>query len=128
MTTSKPRYAQIEKEALAITWACEMFSSYVLGKQILLETDHKPLLMYKHLDNLLPRILRFQLRLMRFDYGISHVPGKYLYVADALSRSNAIHNSNEAEIKTVSGGEMFYTDSCFSSAGISREDLSRTSI
>ena len=55
MTTTKSQYAQIEKEALAITWACEKFSSYVLGKQIILETDYKPLvplLTYKHLDNL----------------------------------------------------------------------------
>ena len=31
MSTTESRYAQIEKEALAIVWACEKFSSYVLG-------------------------------------------------------------------------------------------------
>ncbi len=34
-----------------------------------------------------PRILRFRLRLSKFDYTISHVPGKFLYTADALSRT-----------------------------------------
>ncbi len=34
-----------------------------------------------------PRILRFRLRLSKFDYTISHVPGKFLYTADALSRA-----------------------------------------
>ena len=43
MTETERRYAQIEKEALAATWACEKFSDFVLGKLILLETDHKPL-------------------------------------------------------------------------------------
>ena len=61
MSITESRYAQIEKEALAATWACEKFSTYVLGKKVLLETDHKPLvplMTYKHLDDLPPRILR----------------------------------------------------------------------
>ena len=90
LTDTERRYAQIEKEALAITWACEKFSEYVLGKQILLETDHKPLvpiLGKKSLDSLPPRVLCFRLRLMRFEYTIKHVPGKELYTPDTLSRA-----------------------------------------
>ena len=37
------RYAQVKKEALAITWYCEKFSDLILGEQIIVETDHKPL-------------------------------------------------------------------------------------
>ena len=33
MTETEARYAQIEKEALATTWACERFTDYILGKQ-----------------------------------------------------------------------------------------------
>ena len=88
MTETERRYAQIEKEALATTWACEKFSSYILGKRFVIETDHKPLvplLGEKNLDSLPPRILRFRLRLARFDYSIIHIPGKFMYTADALS-------------------------------------------
>ena len=57
-----------------------MMSSYlVLIKQTLLNT--------KYLDSLPPRILQFHLRLAKFDYTVSHVPGKLLYTADALSRA-----------------------------------------
>ena len=90
MSEVEKRYAQIEKEALAVTWACEKFSDYIIGKEILIETDHKPLvplLSTKHLDNLPPRILRFRLRLARFCYTIHHIPGKLLYTADTLSRA-----------------------------------------
>ena len=90
MTETERRYAQIEKEALAATWACEKFSDFVLGKHILLETDHKPLvplLGVKDLHCLPPRVLRFRLRLDRFSFDITHVPGKELYTADTLSRA-----------------------------------------
>ena len=90
MTDTETRYAQIEKEALATTWSCEKFSNYLLGQRFQIETDHKPLvplLSTKRLDSLPPRIVRFRLRLGRFDYSISHTPGKLLYTADTLSRA-----------------------------------------
>ena len=51
LTETESRYVQIEKEALASTWACEKFASYIQGITITLETDHKPLvplLSHKH--------------------------------------------------------------------------------
>ena len=34
MSETEQRYAQIEKEALAITWACEKFSNYPIRSKI----------------------------------------------------------------------------------------------
>ena len=90
MSDTEKRYTQIEKEALATVWACDKFASYIVGLKFHIETDHKPLvplLGSKHLDTLPPRILRFRLRLARFDFTIQHVPGKLLCTADALSRA-----------------------------------------
>jgi len=90
LTETEQRYAQIEKEALATTWACERFSDYLVGKSFHIQTDHKPLvplLGSKDIDGLPPRIQRFRMRLMRFHYTIEHVPGKDLFTADALSRA-----------------------------------------
>ncbi len=100
MSTTEERYAQVEKEALAITWACDKFSMYLLGKKFEIETDHKPLvplLSSKPLDNLPPRVLRFRLRMMRYNYSISHVPGKLLYTADALSRAPVSASGNHED-------------------------------
>ena len=68
MNDTEKRY---EKEALAATWACEKFSTYILGMNFNIETEPLvPLLGSKHLDSLPPRILRFRLRLSRFSYTI----------------------------------------------------------
>ena len=45
MTNTECRYAQIEKEALAITWALERWSDLVVGMKFTVETDHKPLVL-----------------------------------------------------------------------------------
>ena len=87
LTPTEMRYTQIEKEALAFTWASELFSDYLLGLHFHIETDHKPLVPLfstKNLDELHMRVQRFRMRTMRFHFSISHVPGKNLMVADAL--------------------------------------------
>jgi len=84
MTQTEGRYAQIEKEALAITWACDRFSDFLMGLKFHVQTDHKPLvplLSTKRLDELPLRVQRFRMRLMRFQFSISHVPGKSLITA-----------------------------------------------
>ncbi|MDD9361325.1 MAG: reverse transcriptase, partial [Anaplasma sp.] len=89
LTEAEKGYSQIEKEALAITWACEKFKDYLIGLKFHVETDHKPLIPLftrKPVDDLTPRLQRLRLRMMRYDYTMQHVPGKDLVVADALSR------------------------------------------
>ena len=73
-----------------MTWACERFQDYLIGTQFRVETDHKPLVLLlssKALDAVPVRVQRFRLRLMRFRYSISHVPGRELNTADTLSRA-----------------------------------------
>ena len=89
LTATEKHYAQIEKESLAATWACEKFEDYILGLNFTLETDHKPLvaLLGHHDFELLPHLQHFHLRLMHYSYIIQHVPGRDLYIADALSHT-----------------------------------------
>ena len=43
MTETERKYAQIEKEMLAIVCGCEKFDQYIYGHRITIKTDHKPL-------------------------------------------------------------------------------------
>ena len=65
MTTAEKNYAQIEKEMLAITFACERFHQFIYGQSIQVETDHKPLeaIFKKSLSDCPIRIQRLMLRL-----------------------------------------------------------------
>ena len=109
LTDTEGRYAVIEKEALAATWACEKMSDYILGLDFALETDHRPLvplLLTKDLSKMPPRILRFRLRMMRFNPRVIYVPGKNQITADALSRA-PVCGPDAEEISFVGEVETF---------------------
>ena len=81
------RYANIERELLAIIFACQRFSTYLLGRSFIAESDHKPLEMIamKNLANVPPRLQRMLLELQRYDVTIKYRPGARMQLVDALS-------------------------------------------
>ena len=102
MTSTEQRDAQIEKEALTTTWACEKSNDFILGKDILIETVHKPLVPLfglKNLDELPPRIQRFRMRLMKYLFNICHIPGKDLIIEDTLSRAPLRKSPTKTDIR-----------------------------
>ena len=69
LTKTEQQYAQIEKECMAIVYACEKFDQYILGRDaIRVETDHKPLIpiFKKPLLSALKRLQRMLLRLQKY--------------------------------------------------------------
>nr|XP_047137473.1 uncharacterized protein K02A2.6-like [Hydra vulgaris] len=87
---AEQRYAQIKKELLAIVFACERFNQYTYGRQVSLESDHKPLeyILHKPLSEAPPRIQRLLIRLQKYQVIVKYVPGKDLHIADSLSRAH----------------------------------------
>ncbi|KAL7873908.1 hypothetical protein SRHO_G00048780 [Serrasalmus rhombeus] len=89
LTETEQRYAQIEKEMLAIVFGVERFHQFVYGREINVQTDHKPLeaIMKKPLTRAPARIQRLLMRLHRYQLRVQYKPGKEMQVADALSRA-----------------------------------------
>lgn len=115
LTETEQRYAVIEKEALAATWACERFAEYVLGLHFEIETDHKPLvtlLNSKELAKMPPRLQRFKMRMMRFDAQVHYVPGKQQTSADALSRA-PVETPGKNDVNLVEEVESYASESTF---------------
>ena len=89
LTKTEQKYAQIEKECLAIVFSCERFSQYLLGRdKISVHSDHKPLeiIFKKPLCSAPKRLQRMLLRLQGFCLDIKYKQGCKMYIADFLSR------------------------------------------
>ena len=91
LTLTESRYAQIEKELLAIVFACDHFEAYVYGREeVHIETDHKPLesIMKKPLNNAPTRLQRMLLKLQRYNLVVTYKKGTTIVLADTLSRAH----------------------------------------
>ncbi|KAK2704438.1 hypothetical protein QYM36_016737 [Artemia franciscana] len=60
LSEAEQRYSQMEKEMLAITFACKTFHQYLFGRTICVTTDHKPLesIFGKSIQRAPPRLQR----------------------------------------------------------------------
>ena len=65
LTDAESRYAQIEKELLAVQFSLESLHQYIYGKKVTIESDHKPLgaIAKKALASEPPRLQRILLRM-----------------------------------------------------------------
>lgn len=101
LKNAEKNYAPIEKEMLAIVFACKRFDQFILGNQVTIKTDHHPLISIfkKPLLNVPRRLQQMRLTLQRYDLNVEYVKGKNNVVADGLSRApvdiNAKLDNNE---------------------------------
>ena len=89
LTPTEQRYAQIEKECLAIVEAFNKFDQWLLGKSdITVHTDHQPLqsIFEKDLASAPKRLQKMMLFLQRYNFTVVYRKGSSLHLADTLSR------------------------------------------
>ncbi|CAD6200371.1 unnamed protein product, partial [Caenorhabditis auriculariae] len=91
LNEAEKKYAQIEKEGLALIFAVRKFHRYIFGRRFTLLTDHKPLLAIFGNKKGLPvysanRLLRWSLILRGYDFKIEYRSTTNFGQADALSR------------------------------------------
>ena len=93
LTDTETRYANIERELLAIMFGCEKFHTYLYGRLFMVETDHKLLEMIS-LKNLISTPVRFQrmlLRLQQYDM--------LKCLLFTQNTSNLVHNVHNIDLR-----------------------------
>ena len=103
LSKTERRYAEIDREALAIVWGIRKFHIYLYGNQFKLVTDHKPLTFIFDPEKKLPemtanRITRWALLMMNYDYQIEYRNTKLHANCDVLSRlPKAVNHADEED-------------------------------
>ena len=113
LTATERNYAQIEKELLSIVHACDRFDQYVFGREITVETDHKPLevILRKPLFAAPKRLQRMMMQLQKYNLKVIYKRGSEMYIADTLSRAylsapNQISVEEQEFIRAVENVKM----------------------
>jgi len=91
LNAAERRYAQVDREALAVAFGTKKFNLYLYGRHFTIVTDHKPLLGLLDATKATPavcspRILRWSVDLGGYDYELVYQPGHSIPHADTLSR------------------------------------------
>lgn len=86
LSENEINYAQVEKEMVAIVFACTKFHYLIYGQDsIKVNTDHQPSvsIMKKEIHKIPNnRLRRLRLKLLLYNVDVQFLPGKYMYVAD----------------------------------------------
>ena len=112
LTDIESCYANIERECLSVCFGLEKFHTYIYGRHVLVENDHKPLEMIQHkpIHAAPPRLQQMLLHMQKYDYTIVYKPGKDMVLADLLkllpiqyklpSNTLSAHNIQHVQLST----------------------------
>ena len=104
MSILHEKWAQIEKELLAIVFACQRFHYFLYGREFMVESDHKPLetLVKRNIDDVTMRLQRMFMSLLKYSkMTVFYKPGKEMLVADCISRAQLSECDEETDLSGI---------------------------
>ena len=87
-----------ELEVLAVIATLENFHHYIEGVHVHLQTDHKNITWLSGLKKLTGRLGRWVLRLSEYKLTIAYKKGRFMYVADCLSRNSRAEDEEQPDV------------------------------
>ena len=118
LTGTERKYAQVEKEAAAVSYGVSRFHHFIYGRHFTLVTDNRALSRILSPSKGLPslaaaRLQRYALQLATYSYGVELRKSEQMHVADSLSRlSMPCSDEEEREINKegVATSYIMYMD------------------
>lgn len=103
LTPAQQNYPQMVKEAMAIRFGCTKFHEYVYGKELLVESDHKPLetIFKKPLTNAPMRLQKILWDVIQYSPRVVYVKGTQIPIADTLSRDSERNEVEKEETYSI---------------------------
>ena len=97
LTSTKWRCSNIKHEVLGILHGLEKFHHYCFGKEVLIITDHKPLVVMfkKDVATMLQHIQCILLKFHQYRVQIIYKPGPEIFTADRLLSNNQVEGKDK---------------------------------
>jgi len=86
MSAAERKYETTRKELLAVVYGLKQFRNYLLGRHIIIRTDHAAFSWLRRTPEPMPQLARWLTLIEQYDYEVAHRPGKRQGNADGLSR------------------------------------------
>ena len=110
-TPTQQRWSTIERECFGIVFGMEKFRYFLIGRQFIIKTDHRPLIYVDKTNIKNPKVERWYQLMAQYDFIIQYIPGEQNQLADLLSRPDNVEPASDTSVgKQEVQGEFFKYD------------------
>ena len=101
LSATEQRYDVLEKEALAIFWGVRKCRDFLLDREFVVLSDHKPLEYLFRTEKVSAKILRWRMQLQEFTFEVKHCAATDNVAADCFSRICSIELNSVVTVEDI---------------------------